>query len=124
MDLEILLRNARFAAWREYGLRFEGGWSVLPLEERDVLLVYGLSELEWPGLRLPQLSLRCGTCGRHERGELLHPSLADSLLEAFRGWELTLVARLELEGCHHLAPLSGGDPEGVRALCALLLVSG
>jgi hypothetical protein len=104
VDLAALLdqRNARFRAWRLFGVPVQGGW-VLWRQEDEA-----------------ELTLRCLSCrallrGRHF-AEPLRALAPAAVLQAERG-EL-------LAACHHLAPLAGEDPAEVVALTALELLAG
>jgi hypothetical protein len=104
VDFAALLdqRNARFRAWRLFGVPVRGGWT-LSREEGEA------------ELRLYCLACRAQLGGRHF-ADLLQALAPASLLHAER--EELLVA------CRHLAPLAGDDPPEVVALTALELLAG
>jgi hypothetical protein len=118
LDLEIARRNARFRAWRAYGLAFEGGWELVRVRQHSP----GWTSPPNPGA---MLDLRCGECGRH------HKTLAPSPDITSHPWGRNLDAALAevlnglyRAGCSHLSPLLGEDPPEVRAIWEMEILSG
>lgn len=95
---ELLRRNARLRAWREYGVPVEGGWK----EVGSRSLVARL----W-------LNVNCGACGAY---------YWERLMECSGGWRHEGPGRAN--PCPHLAPLLGEDPPEVEQLTALELLAG
>jgi hypothetical protein len=113
LDLEIARRNARFRAWRAYGLAFEGGWYTYPSER------HGYSA---------RLDLRCLACLRLVRSRFVHKGNPPSVLQR-REEDATDTASgragIPLRGyCSHLSPLLGEDPPEVRAIWEMEILSG
>ncbi len=107
--LETQRRNARFRAWRAYGVPVEGGWSNVRIEDGQQYASAGLQ-------------LGCGTCGRAARTvcgeEWYHKDPVDAEWVVLTG----LDAGTPL--CVHLAPLLEDDPPEVQALWELELLAG
>jgi hypothetical protein len=110
LQLELIRRNARFRAWRAYGLPAAGHWRLA-----ESGLVVG--------------SLRCHACQEQvsyaydpsQWGDAEGVDWQNLLAEG----ERTLVSKLSrYKGCWHLRPLLTADPPEVRAITELELLSG
>jgi hypothetical protein len=106
VDLAALLAlsNARFRAWRAYGVPVAGRW--LHLGGGTVL------------------DLQCTTCQRRPTHLIrLHPDQHDP--KALREKERRWLGWFGLHGCPHLAPLlAEEEPHELAALLALELLAG
>jgi hypothetical protein len=103
---EIALRNARFRAWREYGVPVAEGWGSDPDRGEEG----GYS-----------VFLYCRECDLYG-----HDFLARGDIDAARlqGAERNAVEEARRMGCRHLDPLLGEDPPEVVALTKLELLAG
>jgi hypothetical protein len=110
LEAEIMRRNARFRAWRDYGARgvLVLGWWRLDAKNKDKFAALTLYCDGCPGLQ---------TLGEITDGiEVVGPAL--SVL----GAEVRAIGRAIGSGCTHVLPLLGPDPEEVVALTALALL--
>jgi hypothetical protein len=113
LELELLRRNARFRAWRAYGVPVEVRWEVAPERwrpPRTLLLHIACTA----GCRLPRYPYAVYSLGWVYSG-------ADSFAQTERS---VLSARQGDRFCPHIAPLFGEDPPEVQALIELELLAG
>ena len=101
----LALRNARFRAWRAYGVPVAGGWH--PKAE--------------PAIALALLGLSCLRCNRTTTE---YAPCFPMDLRIREEMERRCVRALAGMGCPHLAPLLGDDPPEVVALTKLELLAG
>lgn len=106
--LAVMVRNARFRAWKAYGIPVEGGWVMRGSG-------YGSGS---------QLTLTCGVCGvRCER--FSYTSAQEGLVYAEWSALLAPSRGIHLARCEHLQRLldRGPDPPEVIALTELEMLS-
>jgi hypothetical protein len=115
---ELALRNARFRAWRAYGVPVAGGWEPCYLTKVDLGTMRSLGS-EFIGV---ELRLCCGACGYSRKW-----NLGRTELEAPCGIRAAVLGREWVSlhaSCVHLAPLLEPDPPAVVALTKLELLAG
>jgi hypothetical protein len=118
LRLAVLARNARFRAWKGYGVPVEGGWRLgvpEPMETPDEVFVgaWGF--------------IRCGLGCKPPRPEGLFLSVGEYVqgYRYIRGCVEAEERILRGYGCEHLRPLlTRRDPVEVRAITKLELLAG